>query len=40
MSHALYPVLLLSGVAIAVLGAWLPAQWAASSGVSGVLSRE
>jgi putative ABC transport system permease protein len=40
MSHALYPVLLLSGVAIAVLGAWLPAQWAASSGVSEVLGRE
>jgi putative ABC transport system permease protein len=40
MSHALYPVLLLSGVAIALLGAWLPAQWAASSGVTEVLGRE
>jgi putative ABC transport system permease protein len=40
MSHAMYPVLLLSGVIIAALGAWLPAQWAASSGVSEVLGRE
>jgi putative ABC transport system permease protein len=40
MSHVMYPVLLLSGVIIAVLGAWLPAQWAASSGVSEVLGRE
>ena len=40
ISHAAYPLLLLSGVFIAVIGAWLPAQWAASSGVSDVLSRE
>ena len=40
ISHAAYPLLLLSGAIIAVIGAWLPAQWAASSSVSDVLSRE
>jgi putative ABC transport system permease protein len=40
ISHIMYPLLLLSGAFIAVIGAWLPAQWAASSGVSDVLSRE
>lgn len=40
MNHALYPLLLLSGVVIAVFGAWLPARWAAFNGVSDVLSRE
>jgi putative ABC transport system permease protein len=40
ISHAVYPLLLLSGVFIAVVGAWLPAQWAASGGVADVLSHE
>lgn len=40
ISHAVYPLLLLSGAFIAIIGAWLPAQWAASSGVSEVLGRE
>ncbi len=40
ISHIMYPLLLLSGACIAIIGAWLPAQWAASSGVSEVLGRE
>jgi putative ABC transport system permease protein len=40
LNHSWFPVLVLSGVAIAGLGAWLPAQWAARSPVSEVLSRE
>jgi putative ABC transport system permease protein len=34
------PLLALSGVVIALLGAWIPAQWAASSRVAGVLQAE
>jgi peptidoglycan/LPS O-acetylase OafA/YrhL len=37
---AALPLLALAGVAIAALGAWVPAQWAASSGVAEVLQAE
>jgi putative ABC transport system permease protein len=40
ISHAMLPLLALAGVAIAALGAWVPAQWAASSGVAEVLQTE
>ena len=40
ISHAVLPLLALAGVAIAALGAWVPAQWAASSGVAEVLQAE
>ena len=40
VNHGLYPILLLCGVAIAIMGAWLPAQWAGSSRVTDVLGRE
>jgi putative ABC transport system permease protein len=40
ISHAILPLLALSGVAVAALGAWLPAQWAASGGVAEVLQSE
>lgn len=40
INHALLPLLALAGVAIAALGAWLPARWAASSGVTEVLQTE
>jgi len=40
IDHAALPLLALSGVVIAALGAWIPAQWAASSGVAEVLQTE
>lgn len=40
IDHAKLPLLAFAGVAIAALGAWMPAQWAASSGVAEVLQTE
>jgi putative ABC transport system permease protein len=40
INHALLPLLALIGVAIAMLGAWLPAQWAASRPVASTLQAE
>ncbi len=40
IDHAALPLLALVGVVIAALGAWVPAQWAASSGVAEVLQTE
>jgi len=40
INHADLPLLGLAGVVIAALGAWVPAQWAASSRVSEVLQTE
>jgi putative ABC transport system permease protein len=40
MSRWVLVLLALSGTLIAALGSWLPAQWAASSGVAEVLSAE
>lgn len=40
IDHATLPLFALAGVAIAALGAWVPAQWAASSGVAEVLQSE
>jgi hypothetical protein len=40
IDHNLLPVLALTGVAIALLGAWIPAQLAASSRVAEVLQAE
>jgi putative ABC transport system permease protein len=40
IEHAMLPVLALSGVLVAVVGAWLPARWAAYSGVVEVLQSE
>lgn len=40
IDHATLPLFALAGIAIAALGAWLPAQWAASSGVAEVLQSE
>lgn len=40
IDHALLPLLVLAGAGIAALGAWVPAQWAASSGVAEVLQTE
>jgi putative ABC transport system permease protein len=40
INHAELPLLALAGVVIAAIGAWLPAQWAASSGVAEVLQAE
>jgi putative ABC transport system permease protein len=40
INHAELPLLALAGVAIAAIGAWMPAQWAASSGVAEVLQTE
>jgi putative ABC transport system permease protein len=38
--HPILPLLGLAGVAIAAIGAWLPAQWAAAHRVAGVLQAE
>jgi putative ABC transport system permease protein len=40
INHAVLPLLALSGMAVAAVGAWVPAQWAASSGVAEVLQAE
>jgi putative ABC transport system permease protein len=40
IDHRFLPLLGLAGVAIAAIGAWLPAQWAASSKVAAVLQSE
>jgi putative ABC transport system permease protein len=40
INHALLPLLALAGVAIAVVGAWLPARWAAAGPVAEVLQSE
>ncbi len=40
IGHAVLPLLALAGVAVAALGAWIPARWAASSGVADVLQAE
>jgi putative ABC transport system permease protein len=40
ISHAVLPLLTLAGAAIAAVGAWMPAQWAASGRVSEVLQAE
>jgi len=40
IDHRFLPLLGLAGVAIAAVGAWLPAQWAASSRVAAVLQSE
>jgi putative ABC transport system permease protein len=40
INHTELPLLALAGVLIAALGAWMPAQWAASSGVAEVLQTE
>jgi len=40
INHAELPLLALAGTAIAAIGAWAPAQWAASSGVAEVLQAE
>ncbi len=40
IDHAVLPLLALAGVAIAAVGAWVPAQWAAVSGVAEVLQAE
>jgi putative ABC transport system permease protein len=40
IDHSELPFLALSGVAVAVLGAWLPARWAAAGRVSEVLQAE
>ncbi|HLJ67776.1 MAG TPA: FtsX-like permease family protein [Chloroflexota bacterium] len=40
IDHRIYPLLALAGVAIAAVGAWIPAQWAASSRVAEVLQSE
>jgi putative ABC transport system permease protein len=40
INHGMLALLALAGVAIAALGAWVPAQWAASSGVAEVLQSE
>ena len=40
ISHAVLPLLALAGVAISAVGAWVPAQWAAASGVAEVLQAE
>jgi putative ABC transport system permease protein len=40
IDHAVLPLLALAGVLIAALGAWIPAQWAASSRVTEVLQTE
>jgi putative ABC transport system permease protein len=38
--HTILPLLGLAGVAIAAIGAWIPAQWAAARRVAGVLQTE
>jgi putative ABC transport system permease protein len=40
IDHLELPLLALSGVAVAVLGAWLPARWAAARRVAEVLQAE
>jgi putative ABC transport system permease protein len=40
ISHAELPLLALTGVAVAALGAWLPARWAAAGRVAEVLQAE
>jgi len=40
IDHATLPLLALAGVAIAAVGAWVPARWAASAGVAEVLQAE
>jgi putative ABC transport system permease protein len=40
VNHALLPLLALTGVAIAALGAWLPSQWVASHPVTDALQVE
>lgn len=40
IAHAELPLLALAGVVIAAIGAWIPAQWAASSRVTEVLQAE
>lgn len=40
IDHAALPLFALAGVAIAAIGAWFPAQWAASSRVAEVLQAE
>jgi putative ABC transport system permease protein len=40
INHAVLPLLALTGMAVAAVGAWVPAQWAASSGVAEVLQAE
>ncbi len=40
IDHTTLPLLALAGVAIAAVGAWVPAQWAASSGVAEMLQTE
>jgi putative ABC transport system permease protein len=40
IGHAVLPLLALAGMATAAMGAWAPAQWAASSGVAEVLQAE
>ncbi|MDB5074248.1 MAG: putative transporter integral rane protein, partial [Chloroflexi bacterium] len=40
IDHAALPLLALSGVVVASLGAWLPALWAARTGVVAVLQTE
>ncbi|MDQ6746638.1 MAG: ABC transporter permease, partial [Candidatus Dormibacteraeota bacterium] len=40
LSPLLLPLLALAGVAVAALGAWLPARWAAYAGVTEVLQTE
>jgi putative ABC transport system permease protein len=40
INHALLPLLALAGVAIATLGAWLPAQWVAARSVGSELQAE
>ncbi len=40
IGHAVLPLLALAGVAVAALGAWVPARWAASGGVADVLQAE
>jgi putative ABC transport system permease protein len=40
INHAELPLFALAGMMIAAIGAWAPAQWAASSGVAEVLQTE
>lgn len=40
VGHAALPLLALTGVAVAALGAWIPAQWAAAGRVAEVLQAE
>jgi putative ABC transport system permease protein len=40
IDHRVLALLALTGVLVAALGAWVPAQWAARSGVAEVLQSE